>query len=249
MHGSKVLLKLSLVLLVLVMLLSVASTAVAAGVVWTWLQNLPDFKSPTAFQVAQPTKVYSADGKLLAKFFLQNREMVPMSQMATSLVKGVVDVEDERFYEHGGVDPVGVARAALSSAEGDRQGASTITQQYVRNTVLLDERTQMTLARKVREAYISIELEKTLTKDQILENYLNTVYFGEGAYGAEAAARAFFGKSASQLTLPEGALIAGLVQSPKRLDPYVNPAGAINRRKAVLSRMLYNGDITQADYD
>jgi 1A family penicillin-binding protein len=237
------------VLLGVLLILTAVGTTAAFAVVTTWLKGLPDYQSPDAFQVAQPTKIYSADGKLLAKFFLQNREVVPISQISTSLTDGVVAVEDERFFQHGGVDPVGIIRAAFTTASGDRQGASTITQQYVRNTVMLDERTQMTLARKVREAYVATEIEKTLSKETILQNYLNTVYFGEGAYGAEAAARTFFAKSASQLTLPEGALIAGLVQSPSNLDPYNNPIAAIARRKAVLGRMLFNGYITQADYD
>ena len=235
--------------LVVLLLVTSVGTAAAFAAVTTWLKGLPDYRSPAAFQVAQTTKVYSADGKLLAKFYLQNREVVPMSQIATSLSDGVVAVEDERFYQHGGVDPVGIIRAMFTTANGDRQGASTITQQYIRNTILLDERTQMTIERKVREAYLAQEIEKTLSKQQILENYLNTVYFGEGAYGAEAAARTFFAKSAKDLTLPEGALIAGLVQSPSRLDPYVNPAGALARRQVVLGRMLYNHYIAQADYD
>ena len=237
------------VLLGVLLLLTAVGVTTAIAAVNTWLKGLPDYTSPSAFQLAQPTKIYSADGRLLAKLYLQNREVVPMSQIATSLSDGVVAVEDERFFQHGGVDPVGILRAALSNASGDRQGASTITQQYIRNTILLNERTQMTLARKVREAYLAQEVEKTLSKQTILENYLNTVYFGEGAYGAEAAARTFFAKSAKDLTLPQGALIAGLVQSPYRLDPYTNPAGALARRKDVLGRMLYNHYVTQADYD
>ncbi|MDR3687420.1 MAG: PBP1A family penicillin-binding protein [Coriobacteriia bacterium] len=236
-------------LLVVLLLLAVAGSAVAYATVTTWLQGLPNYQSPAAFQVAQPTVVYSADGKLLARFYLQNRDVVPISQMSTDLVNGLVAVEDERYFEHGAVDPVGIVRAAFQTSGGNRQWASTITQQYVRNTVLLGERTQMTLERKVREAYLAIQVERTLSKQQILENYLNTVYFGEGAYGADAAARTYFAKSASQLTLPEGALIAGLVQSPSRLDPYINPTGAVARRQAVLSRMLYNHYITQAAYN
>lgn len=236
------------VLLVVFLLLAGASSAVAYATVTTWLQGLPDYQSPTAFEVAQPTLVYSANGVLLAKFYLQNRDVVPISQMATSVVDGVIAVEDERYYEHGGVDPVGIIRAVFATSGGDRQGASTITQQYVRNTVLLGERTQMTLERKVREAYLAMQIEKTQSKQQILQNYLNTVYFGEGAYGAEAAAQTFFATNASQLTLPEGALIAGLVQSPSRLDPYTNPTGAIARRGAVLQRMLVNHYITSDQY-
>ena len=237
------------VFLGVLLLVTVVGVATAFAAVSDWLKGLPDYQSPNAFQLAQPTKIYSADGKLLAKLYLQNREVVPISEMASDLVNGVVAVEDERYYQHGGVDPVGIVRAVFTTASGDRQGASTITQQYIRNTILLDERTQMTLQRKVREAYLAVEVEKTLTKQQILANYLNTVYFGEGAYGVEAASRTFFAKSAKDLTLPEAALIAGLVQSPYRLDPYTNPSGALTRRREVLGRMLFNAKITRAEYD
>lgn len=247
-HPSKTFLRIVGVVLGVVLLLGVVGAATAVAAVNSWLQGLPDYTNPKAFELAQPTKIYSADGKLLAKLYLQNREVVPMSQMASDLVHGVIAVEDERYYQHGGVDPIGIVRAVFSTASGDRQGASTITQQYIRATILLDERTQMTLARKVREAYLAEEIQKTLSKDTILENYLNTVYFGEGAYGVEAASRTFFSRSAKDLALPQAALIAGLLQSPSRLDPYVNPTGAIARRKEVLGRMLYNKYITQADY-
>lgn len=244
------LLRLSVLLLAAVVVLAGAGIASAYATVQSWLSNLPDYTSPAAFQISQPTKVYSADGKLLAKLYLQNRDVVPISQIATGLSEGVVAVEDERFYQHNGVDPQGIVRAAAFYVTGkDQQGASTITQQYIRNTVLLDERTQMTLERKVREAYLALEVEKRLTKEQILENYLNTVYYGEGAYGAEAAARTYFSKSAKTLDLPQAALIAGLVQSPSRLDPFVNPTKAVARRNEVLGRMLVNGYVTRAQYD
>jgi 1A family penicillin-binding protein len=247
---STLLLRLSLLVVLVVVLLVGSGAASAYAMVQNWLSNLPDYTSPDAFQVAQPTKVYSADGKLLAKLYLQNREIVPISQIATGLSQAIVAVEDERFYEHSGVDPQGIVRAAVTFVTGgNQQGGSTITQQYVRNTVLLDERTHMTLERKVREAFLALQVEKRFTKEQILESYLNTVYFGEGAYGAEAAARTFFAKSAKDLDLPHAALIAGLVQQPSRLDPYTNPKGAVARRNEVLSRMLFNGYISQTQYD
>lgn len=251
-HGSSARVVVVWVALLLVFVLAglaVAGAASAVMITQNWLSGLPDYTSPTAFEVAQATKVYSADGKLLAMLYLQNRQVVPMSQIATSLANGIVAVEDERFFDHGGVDPVGIVRAALTDLQGNRrQGASTITQQYIRNTVLVNEMTQRTLRRKVREAYLALELEKRYSKQQILEMYLNTIYFGEGAYGAEAAAEEYYAKHASQLTLPEGAMIAGLAQSPSQLDPRDNPAGATARRNTVLSRMLANHYITQADY-
>lgn len=240
--------KVGAVLVSALLLLSMVGVVSAYALVRSWLRDLPDYKSKTAFEVAQPTKIYSADGKLLARLYLENREVVPISVIATSLTDGLVSIEDERYYNHGGVDPIGLVRATLKTASGTRQGASTITQQYVRNTLLVDERTQMTATRKVREAYLAMELEKRYDKTRILEMYLNTVYFGEGAYGAEAAAQTYFARSSKDLTLAQGALLAGLVQSPSRLDPYDNPQGAVARRNEVLGRMLFNKKIDLAQY-
>jgi 1A family penicillin-binding protein len=246
---SSIALKVGAVLLAVFLLLSVVGVASAFALVQSWLKDLPDYQSKTAFEVAQATKIYSADGRLLARLYLENREVVPISVISTSLTDGIVSIEDERFYSHSGVDPIGLVRAVIKTASGTRQGASTITQQYVRNTILLDERTQMTATRKVREAYLAMELEKRHSKSEILEMYLNTVYFGEGAYGAEAAAQTYFARSAKDLTLGQGALLAGLVQSPSRLDPYDNPEGALARRGEVLGRMLVNNKIGLAQYE
>lgn len=231
--------------------LSAAGVTVAYGLVETWLKDLPDYESPSAFRVAQPTRIYSADGKLLARLYLENRIIVPYDTIAQGVKDGVVAVEDERYYQHRGVDLVGVARAAVKDviAGGVEEGASTITQQYVRNTVLSHEQFDVTFARKVREIYVARELEKRKSKDEILNLYLNTVYFGEGAYGAEAAARTYFAKSAKDLTLAEAAMLAGLPQAPSRLDPYDNPEGALTRRTEVLGAMLDNGYITREEHD
>jgi penicillin-binding protein 1A len=217
----------------------------------SWLQGLPDPNAPGAFDVAQATEIYSADGKLLARLYLENRSVVPMSKISTDLANASVAIEDERFYKHNGVDVIGLARAVVANLQKGfgEEGASTITQQYVRNTILLDERTDISLARKVREAYLALELEKRYTKPQILEMYLNAIYYGEGAYGAEAASRTYFAKHASELTLPEAALLAGLPQQPSRLSPYDNPDGALARRNLVLAAMLKNGYIDQAQHD
>jgi 1A family penicillin-binding protein len=214
-------------------------------------KDLPDVTEQGAFKVAQPTKVYSADGVLLANFFIENREVVKMSEISSDLANAIVAVEDERFFQHGGMDPVGIARAVVINllADNVEEGASTITQQYIRNTILSKEATQVTYTRKLREAYLAEELEKVKTKSEILELYLNTVYFGDGAYGAEAAARSYFGKSASQLTLAEAAMLAGLPQYPNGLNPYYNPTGAKTRQRVVLERMVANGYITPQQRD
>ncbi len=233
----------------------------AYAVVNSWLEDLPDYESPGVFEVAQATRIYSADGKLLAKLYLENRTVVPLSKISTDLADAIVAVEDERFYDHKGVDYWGIARAAVTNfvKGGTAEGASTITQQYIDNTILRDERTDRTLRYKVREAFLATQLEKRkleehggdqlAAKRDILELYLNTVYLGEGAYGAQAAARTYFSKDADELTLAESALLAGLSQAPSRLTPYINPEGAQERRNHVLSRMLASGSITQAEHD
>lgn len=239
------------VLLVLTLAVFGSAAAIAAATVQSWLQDLPDYQKPGAFDVAQATRIYSADGKLLARLYLENREVIPIEKMSPYLADAIVAVEDERFYKHNGVDAVGLARAVvvnLTQGFGE-EGASTITQQYIRNTILLDERTEISLARKAREAYLAMELEKQYDKRQILQMYLNAIYFGEGAYGAQAASRTYFAKPASKLTLSQAALLAGLPQQPSRLDPYDNPDGALARRNEVLERMLTNGFITKAEYD
>jgi len=248
--GATIALRVGAVLLVVVLALSMTGAAFGASLIKTWLTDLPDYKAKDAFDVAQTTTIYSADGKLLARLYLENRQTIPISEMATDLVNGIVAVEDERFYKHNGVDPYGICRAAVSNLKGGgRKGASTITQQYIRQTILRDEAYDISYARKVREAYLAMEVEKRHTKREILEMYLNTIYLGEGTYGAEAASRTYFARSADELTLPQAALIAGLAQSPSRLDPYDNPDGAIARRDEVLGAMLSNGYIDQAAYD
>ena len=140
-------------------------------------------------------------------------------------INAVISAEDRDFFEHGGVDPVGITRAALSDIRGNsasRQGGSTITQQYVKNVYLSNERT---LDRKIREAVMAIKLEQEIPKEQILENYLNTIYFGRGAYGIQAAAQAYFGKDVGEVSLPEAALLAGLIRSPQSAEPYRVPGG------------------------
>jgi penicillin-binding protein 1A len=201
--------------------------------------------------VPETTRVYSADGKLLARLYLENRTVVPLSQIATDLADAVVAIEDERFFMHEGVDVKGIMRAAVTDIRAGevREGASTITQQYVRNTVLSAERREISIVRKVREAFLAMELERRMGKEEILELYLNAVYFGEGAHGAQAAAQTYFSKSALDLTLPEAALLAGLPQQPGRLSPLANPEGAKQRRDRVLSRMLVNGYISRQEHD
>lgn len=250
-HASVIALRVLALLGVTVLAFVALGAAVAYSFVMQSLKGLPDMNDPNAFRVAQPTKIYSADNKLLANFFLENREVVPISAIATDLAHGFVAVEDERFYQHKGIDTVGIARAVVIDilTVSAKEGASTITQQYIRNTILANERYEVSAKRKIREMSLAMELEKRFTKDQILERYLNAVYFGDGAYGAEAAAREYFGKHANELSLAESAMLAGLPQSPERLNPYYNMTGAKARQRWVLGRMLANKYITQAQHD
>jgi membrane peptidoglycan carboxypeptidase len=210
---------------------------------------------------SQSTKVLSADGKSIATFYAENRVKVGLDRMSPYIKDAIVAIEDSRFYEHVGIDPQGILRALTSNVtSGDRQGASTLTQQYVTNVVnesLMsagrgDEvilSGQKSIGYKVREMKLALELEKKYTKDQILEGYLNIVFFNRDAYGIEAAARHFFSTTAKDLTLPQAALLAGLVNSPTFYDPAVHPDNSIKRRNQVLEAMLKQGKITQSAHD
>jgi penicillin-binding protein 1A len=173
----------------------------------------------------------------------EDRINVPIEEVPAVLRNAVLATEDRDFYEHGGVDPVGIARALYQDLRGTgaRQGGSTITQQYVKNAYLTSERS---IARKIKEAVLSVKLERELEKDEILERYLNTIYFGRGAYGVGAAARAYFGKDVRQLGLPEAAYLAGLIRSPGSADAQDDPTEASRRRATVLAAMRQEGYIT-----
>lgn len=216
-----------------------------------WLQDLPDYTDASAYNVAEKTKVYANDGTtLLAEFYLENRDPVDLDQMGDYVTKGTVATEDERFYQHNGVDIWGIARAVwVNLTNTGREGASTITQQFVRNTILADEATESSLKRKVREAYIAIQLETMYSKEEILQMYLNTINYGQGAYGIQAAAELYFSKDAKDLTIAEAAALIGIPQAPTYNNPIDNPQNCLDRRNLVLDRMLTNGVITQEQHD
>lgn len=217
----------------------------------SWFEDLPDYKSSDAFNIAMPTYVYASDREtVIARLQLEYREPVEIGQIDPKLINAIIAVEDARFYEHSGVDYYGVMRALINNLTGGRlEGASTITQQFVRNTILANEMDEISIKRKVREAYIATQLEDMYSKDEILLMYLNTVNFGAGAYGVEAAAHRYFSKSAADLTLAEAAMIAGLPQSPTYNDPIQYPDHAFERRNIVLSRMLGEHMITDEEYE
>ncbi len=179
----------------------------------------------------------------------QDRVNVSLDALPQVVIDSVIAAEDRDFFEHGGVDPVGIGRAAWADIRGNsasRQGGSTITQQYVKNVYLTNERT---LSRKIREAVMAVKLEQEISKEQILENYLNTIYFGRGAYGIQAASQAYFAKDVGELNLPEAALLAGLIRSPERAEPLRHPEEATRRRRTVLDALLEEGKITEPERD
>lgn len=221
------------------------------GVCFVWLQDLPDYTDASAYNVAEKTKVYASDGTtLLAELYLENRDPIELSEMGDYVTQGTVATEDERFYEHNGVDLWGILRAVWVNVTGTgHEGASTITQQFVRNTILSDEMQESTLKRKVREAYIAIQLEQMYSKEEILQMYLNTINYGQGAYGIQAAAELYFSKNAKDLTIAEAATLIGIPQAPTYNNPIDNPDNCLERRNLVLDRMLTNGVITQEEHD
>jgi penicillin-binding protein 1A len=216
----------------------------------SWLEDLPEINSD-AFNYASESFMYASDGEtLLAKFQLEKRKPVELSAVSDNAIKATIDTEDVRFYEHEGVDYQGIARALVNNIKGGAlEGASTITQQLVRNTTLSDEANDITLKRKVREAELALKMEEQYSKEEILTMYLNTINYGDGCYGIEAAAQNYFQVSAADLTLTQAATLAGIPQSPTENNPKLNPETCLARRNLVLDRMRTAGDITQEDYD
>lgn len=213
------------------------------GTVWYLHHDLPPLTGLRDYQPSLVTRVYSADKEVVGQFFVERRILVPLKQIPQHMVNAVVAVEDARFFEHRGLDFVGIARAMLTNVLSGRirQGASTITQQLARSLFLTPKRD---LSRKIREALLALQMERILGKEEILELYLNQIYFGHGAYGVQAAAQTYFGKDVGQVTLPEAAFLAGLPKGPSDYSPYLHPQAAKRRQTAVLKRMVEEGFIT-----
>jgi penicillin-binding protein 1A len=206
--------------------------------------ELPPIDRIVQYQPKLPLQVLTSDGVEIAQFGTERREYVPLDRMPRLLKQAVLAVEDTRFHEHGGVDPKGMARAALSMLTGGRrQGASTITQQLVRTMLLTHE---FSVERKAKEIVLALKVEDALPKDRILEIYLNEIYLGQRAYGFASAARTYFGKPMDDLSLAETAMLAGLPQNPHYANPVTNLQRATRRQHIVLERMLATGLITEA---
>ena len=241
------------------LLLPVAATAGSALALSNdLLDELPADLPSSA--LPQTSVMLSADGTPIAFLYDENRTSVSLDQMSIFMQEAIVAVEDSRFYEHGALDAKGVARALVSnSTGGTTEGASTLTQQYVKNLLVetavaagdrkaAEAAIERTPARKLREAKMAMAAEEKLSKPEILERYLNIVYFGGGAYGVEAAAQRYFGVPARSMTLPQAALLAGLVQDPTQFDPVAHPVAATKRRNVVLALMRDQEMITPARY-
>ena len=222
---------------------------VAVGMVYVQFKSeLPDVESLKTVELQQPMQIYTSDGKLMGEVGEQRRVPVKLENIPEKLIQAVLATEDSRFYEHHGLDPIGIARALMVTINkgGTSQGASTITQQLARNFFLTSEKT---FTRKAKEAILAIEIENALNKQEILELYLNKIYLGYRSYGVAAAAKTYFGKELNQLTLSEMAVIAGLPNVPSTMNPLSSPKRALERRNVVLWRMLDQKYITQQEYD
>jgi penicillin-binding protein 1A len=210
--------------------------------------NLPELDALTAYQPKIPLRIYTAEGTLIGEFGEERRAVVSIADVPPLLKHAIIAAEDERFYQHPGIDYIGVLRAAYANlvAGGRRQGASTITMQVARNFFLSSEKT---LTRKLYEALLAFKIEHSLNKEQILELYVNQIYLGQRAYGFGAASQTYFSKSLDQLNLGEIAMLAGLPKAPSLYNPIANPQRAKQRQAYVLRRMSELGYITAAQYD
>lgn len=235
------------IVLVTLLVLLIAASAVAFVAYQRLTDDLPDL-SQGSEPLAETSIIYDRTGAVLVELHAeQNRTAAPLANIPIQLRQAVIATEDKRFYEHEGVDPLGIARALwVNVTEGKHHGGSTITQQYVVNTFIKRENS---VTRKVKEALLAYQLESKFTKDEILEKYLNAIYFGHGAYGVQAAAETYFGKDMGALTTAECAMIAGLIRSPGDYSPRFDPEAAKARRDLVLGLMLQEQYIDQIVHD
>ena len=208
--------------------------------------------------IEQKTNILASDGSVIAQLFNQNRIVVSLTSVPVFVQQALIDTEDRRFYDHHGVDLQGLARAALKSSDGNTQGASTLTQQYVKQmryyqAISADDAAAAQAAidqnvdRKILEAQCALKIERENSKEQILEKYLNIAFFGENSYGIQTAAQTYFGVNIDQVTVAQAAMLVGLVQSPTAYDPFINPTAATNRRNLVLDNMVKEGNLSAVD--
>ena len=234
--------------LLYVLVISGILTGVLGGLVYWLVSDLPSVNTIEGYVPVESSKVYSDEGKVLAEFYYERRTFIPSYQIPDHVKKAFVAIEDVRFYSHPGVDLIGIIRALIHDVKARSmvQGGSTITQQLAKMLFLKPEKS---VVRKIKEAIISIQIERRYTKDEILGLYLNQTYFGTRAFGIEAAAQTYFGKYAAQLSVSEAALLASLPKAPSQYSPFKNPQKAKERRETVLESMLKHKFITRDQFN
>jgi penicillin-binding protein 1A len=217
---------------------------IVAGIVASYSRNLPDINRMADYQPSRSTRVFARNGMQLANLYRENRTWVTIDRIPVQVRNAFIATEDARFYQHHGFDPIGIVRSGLADVRHQQvQGGSTITQQLARGLFLSNE---YSYARKIQEVLLAMEIERYYTKNEILERYLNLIYFGAGAYGVEAAAHTYFGTDVGRLTLAQASIIAGLPAAPSDYSPYVSMERAKKRQHHVLDRMVEAGFITRA---
>ncbi len=225
--------------------------AAAAGLIWHYSKDLPDYSQLQDYEPPVMTRVHAADGALLGEYAKERRLYLPIQAVPKLVINAFLAAEDKNFYEHGGIDYSGMARAALLYVQNfgsnrRPQGASTITQQVAKNFLLTNE---VSFTRKIKEALLAMRIERAYSKDKILELYLNEIYLGLGAYGIAAASLVYFDKSVNDLTVAEAAYLAAMPKAPGALHPVRNHDRAVERRNYVIDRLLENGWIKPAEAD
>jgi penicillin-binding protein 1A len=255
-NGGKLLQRLRTAFLLFCFVALLATAGMVAGAAGTYralAADMPDLDDYRSTELAQTSLVYDADGQVVDQLYgVQNRFVVPLEGVDPTLRQAVISVEDHRFHEHRGLDFEAIGRAAVENARSlsIQEGGSTLTQQLIKNTYIAQQQRSIpSFERKFVEASLAWQYEKGHSKREILEQYLNTVYFGSNAYGAEAAARTYFNKDAADLTLPESALLAGIINLPGVYDPFADPKSAKERRNVVLGKMLEYGHISREEHD
>jgi penicillin-binding protein 1A len=245
--AGRILGRIAKIIAVLVVFSILLFVGIVAGIVASYSRNLPDINRMADYQPSRSTVVYARNGMQLANLYRENRTWVGIGKIPVGVRNAFIATEDVHFYQHHGVDFAGIARAALADYRHQQlQGASTITQQLARGLFLSNE---VSYSRKIQEALLAMEIERYYTKDDILERYLNLIYFGSGAYGIQAAAHTYFGTDVGRLTLAQTAMLAGLPAAPSDYSPYVSIDRAKDRQHHVLERMVEAGFITQARAD
>src|ERR1700757_3240113 len=229
--------------------LFLVGVAAVAGLIWHFSKDLPDYSQLQDYEPPVMTRVHAADGSLLGEYAKERRLYLPIQAVPKLVINAFLAADDKNFYEHGGVDYSGMARAALLYLQNygsnrRPQGASTITQQVAKNFLLTNE---VSFARKIKEALLAMRIERTYSKDKILELYLNEIYLGLGAYGIAAASLVYFDKSVNELTIAEASYLASLPKAPAALHPIKNHDRAVERRNYVIDRLQENGWIKASD--